>query len=122
MRISSILTVLKVTLSLLLIPLAILLGDTVQRILGMIHSARYAFDVSISSVMTNLGTFFLVSILLLIAGWGLLTAILPNPGVGTSPARMKELQTIVLLTLLILLIGVAIIGNYFAQRIYLLSF
>jgi hypothetical protein len=116
MRISNVSTVLRITGSFLLIALAIPLGDTFQRLMGINGLAEYTFEVPIVSQMSNLGTFCLVSMLLLIAGWGMLTSVLPEPGEGAL-TRMKELRIIIFLSLIILLAGMAIVGNYFAQRI-----
>jgi flagellar basal body-associated protein FliL len=116
MRISSVLIILKITLSLLLIALAIPLGDTFQHLMSMNYRAEYTFEVPIGSLMSSLGTFCLVSMLLLVGGWGILANILPEYREDES-ARMKELRIIILLVLLVLLIGLVIVGAYFAQRI-----
>jgi len=121
MRISNLLTVLKVISNLLLIVLAILLGDTFQRLMSINYHAEYTFEVPIGSQMNNLGTVCLVSMLLLIAGWGIFTNIVPEFG-RNALTRKKELRTIIFLVVLVLLIGLAIVGNYFGQRIDRWSF
>jgi hypothetical protein len=116
MRISNVLIALRITGSLLLIVLAIPLGYTFQRLMNMNGLAEYTFEVPIVSQMSNLGTFCLVSMILLIAGWGILTSVLPKPGEGALTG-MKELRIIIFISLIILLVGMAIVGGYFAQRI-----
>jgi len=115
MEINDILRILKITLNLLLIVLAILLIDTFQRLMGINCHAEYTFEVPICSQMSNLGTFCLVSILLLIAGWGLLTNFLPKFG-EHAKSRENELRIITFLIIILLVIGMAIVGGYFAQR------
>lgn len=100
----------------LIIVLAILLGDAFQRLMSISCQAGYTFEVPICSQMSNLGTFLLVSMLLLIASWGIFSSILPRFG-KSELARKRELRIIIFLSLLILLIGIAIVGNYFVQRI-----
>jgi membrane protease YdiL (CAAX protease family) len=117
----NVLTLLKMALSLLLISLSIPLGITFQRLMSINYHAEYTFEIPIGSQMSNLGAFCLVSTLLLLGGWGILTNILPKIGEGAS-TRKKELRLIVLSVLIILLIGMAIVGNYFAQRVDRWSF
>jgi hypothetical protein len=121
MKISNLLTVLKVISNLFLVVLAILLGDTFQRLMSINYHAEYAFEIPIGSQMSNLGTFCLVTMLLLIAGWGIFTNIVPEFG-QNALNRKKELRTIILLVVVVLLIGLAIVGNYFVQRIDRWSF
>jgi len=121
MEIDDILRILKITLNLLLIVLSILLIDTFQRLMDINCHAEYTFEVPICSQMSNLGTFCLVSILLLIVGWGVLTNILPEFG-EHAKIKGRELRIIIFLIVLLLVIGMAIVGGYFAQRIDRWSF
>nr|MDO8097615.1 hypothetical protein [Candidatus Njordarchaeota archaeon] len=121
MKIDDILTILKIALNLLLVVLAIPLGDTFQRLMSINYHAEYTFEVPIGSQMSNLGTFCLVSMLLLIGGWGILTSLLPESG-ESALTKKKELRIIISSILVILLIGMAIAGNYFAQRVERWSF
>ena len=114
------LTLLKITFNVLLIVLAIPLGDSFQQLMNINSQAGYWSNVPITNLMSNLGTFCLVSVLFLIGGWGLFRDTLAEFGVHTV-AKFKEAQIIVLLLVLFLLIGMGIVGNYFAQRIDLWS-
>ena len=121
MEMKDILRFLKITFNLLLIVLAILLIDTLQRLMGINCHAEYTFEVTICSQMSNLGTFCLVLMLLLIGSWGVLLNILPSFG-ESAKISIKQLRIIILLIILILVIGMAIVGGYFAQRIDQWSF
>ena len=121
MEISNILRLLKITFNLLLIVLAILLIDTLQRLMGINCHAEYTFEVIICSQISNLGTFCLVLMLLLIGSWGILINSHPNFGEHAKIDR-KQLRIIILLIIIILVIGMAIVGGYFAQRIDRWSF
>lgn len=79
-EISKFLAMLRITLSSLLIALAIPLGETFQRLMAMNYRAEYTFEVPIGTQMSNLGTFCLVTMLLIAAGWGILTSLLPEFG------------------------------------------
>jgi hypothetical protein len=116
MKIANVLTILKVILSLLFIALAIPLGDTFQRLMKINYTAEYTVEVPIGSQMSSIGTFCLVSTLLLVGGYGILVNFLPETG-ESALARRRELRIIISLILLILLIGMAIVGVYFAQKV-----
>lgn len=111
----------KIIFNLLLIVLAILLIDTLQRLMGINCSAADTFEIPICSQMSNLATFCLVTMLLLIGGWGIIINILPEFG---EHARINAKQTrlIILLIILILMIGMLIAGSYFVQTIDRWSF
>jgi len=121
MKINNILTILKVTLNLLLIVLAFLFMDTFQRLMGINCHAEYTFEISVCSQMSNLGTICLTSMLLLIASWGIIVNILPKFE-ETTKIKVKKVQIIIFLVILLLLIGMALVGNYFMQRIDRWSF
>ena len=121
LRIDDILSALKAAFNLLLIALSVPLGITFQRLMSINFHAEYTFEVPIGSQMSDLGTFCLVSMLLLLGSWGILTNILPE-SVGGAFTRKRELRVIVLSIIVILLIGIAVSGNYFAQRVERWSF
>lgn len=121
MKMDNILTILKIAFNLLLIVLALLFIDTFQWLMGINCHAEYTFEVPLCSQMSNLGTFCFVSVLILTASWGLLTNILPEFG-KNAKTKMKKWRIIIFLIILVLLIGMAIVGNYFAQRIDRWSF
>ena len=121
MKIDNVLTALKMAFNLLLIALSVPLGVTFQRLMSINYHAEYTFEVPIGSQMNDLGAFCLVSSLLLLGSWGILTNILPKIGEGAF-TRRKEVRLIVLLVLMILLIGMAIAGSYFAQKVDRWSF
>jgi heme/copper-type cytochrome/quinol oxidase subunit 2 len=115
MKISEVLTILKTTASMLVIALAIPLGQTAQRLMRINYTAEYTVEIPIGSLMTSIGTFCLVSMLLLIGGWGIIASILPETG-ETALAEKRQLEIIILVVLLVLLIGMAIVGVYFGQK------
>jgi len=121
MKVRNVLTALKIVLNLLLIVLSIPLGIIFERLMSINYHAEYTFEIPIGTQMGNLGAFSLVSMLLLVGSWGILTNILPEFGEGAF-TRKKELRVIVLSIIVILLIGIAISGSYFAQRIERWSF
>jgi hypothetical protein len=121
MRIGSVLTILKVAVNSLVILLALFLGDTFQRLMSINYHAEYTFEIPIGSEMSNIGTFCLVTILLLIAYWGIFTSILPEFK-ENEVTQVKKLRIIVFLIIIVLLIGIVIVGNYFVQRIDRWSF
>jgi hypothetical protein len=107
-------------LSLLLIALTIPLGISFHQLMNINTQAGYWFNAPITDFMNNLGTFCLVSVLLLIGGWGLLTNALATFGVH-SFASSKEVKIIIVLLILVLMVVMGIVGNYFVQRIDLWS-
>jgi len=121
MKIDDILIILKIALNALLIVLAFLFIDTFQCLMGINCHAEYTFEIPVCTQMSNLGTVCLTSVLLLIASWGLVASILPKFGENTK-INVKKLRIIIFLVILVLLIGMAIVGNYFAQRIDRWSF
>jgi hypothetical protein len=115
-EIDHVLTALKMAFSLLLIALSFPLAVTFQRLMSINYHAEYTFEVLIGSQMSDLGTFCLVSMLLMLGSWGMLSIILTKIG-GSASARKRELQVIVLFVLVILLIGIVIAGSYFGQKV-----
>jgi peptidoglycan/LPS O-acetylase OafA/YrhL len=89
--------------------------------MSTVYHAGYAVDPSIFNLMSTFGTFCLVLMLFLISGWGVFTSILPRLREDQF-SSIKELRAIVILVLLILLIGMAIVGNYIVQRVSLSPF
>ena len=115
MKTSNVLTILKTAGSMLIIVLAIPLGETVQSLMRMNYTAEYSVEIPIGSIMGSIGAFCLVSMLLLIGGWGILANTLPETG-ENALARKRELEIVILVMLLVLLIGMAIVGVYFGQK------
>jgi hypothetical protein len=115
LKIDNILTALKTAFNLLLIAISVPLGIIFQRLMSINYHAEYTFEVTIGSQMSDLGAFCLVSLLILLGSWGILSSILPRIGEQVS-ARKKELRVIVLSIAVILLVGIAIAGNYFLQK------
>jgi len=121
MKINDILTILKIVLNLILIILAFLFIDIFKRLMGINCHAEYTFEIPLCSQMNNLGTFCLVSILLLIASWNIIMIIIPKFG-ENAMINARKFRIVIFLVILLLLIGMALVGNYFAQRMDRWSF
>jgi len=111
-----ILEILKLALNIILIVLAVLFVNTLQQIMGKNCYAEYTIEFNSCNQMRTLGTFCFVSMLLLFASWGLINLILPKFG-EDAMKKSKSIRIVFIVILVLLLIGMVIVGNYFLHRI-----